>query len=56
MRRQQTAPGAFKSAAMALTGRPFGMTTASRLLGLNVGDWSTILLGLVLSGLLLAFI
>jgi hypothetical protein len=41
---------------MALAARPFGMTAASRLLGLDVGDWSTVLLGLLLCGLLLALI
>jgi hypothetical protein len=54
MRRQETVPTAFNSSATTLNVRPFGLMAAGRLLGLDAGDWSMVLLGFVLSGLLLA--
>jgi hypothetical protein len=35
---------------------PFALTATSRFFGLNAGDWSMILVGLVLSGLVLTLI
>jgi hypothetical protein len=46
MRERKTAPIAFSQSGVAIT--------VARLLGLDVGDWSMILLGLALSALLLA--
>ena len=40
--------------AIGLRPTPLAMTATGRLLGLNAGDWSMIVLGLLLSGLLLA--
>lgn len=42
------APKPLRIAAM-----PVGMTATSRLFGLNVGDWSLMVIGLALTGLLL---
>jgi hypothetical protein len=56
MRRQEMVPTACNNAAMTLSARPSGLTVAGRLLGLDAGDWSMVLLGLLLSGLLLTVI
>ncbi len=48
MTRNEGMPLAFRNAIMRLRTAPV------RLFGLNVGDWSTLFLGLVLSSLLLA--
>jgi hypothetical protein len=53
MRRQQTVPAAFNRSAMTLRTRPSGLMAAGRLFGLDFGDWSMVLLGFVMSGLLL---
>jgi hypothetical protein len=55
MRRQEMMPTACNNAAT-LSARPSGLTVAGRLLGLDAGDWSMVLLGLLLSGLLLTVI
>jgi hypothetical protein len=56
MRRQETVPAASNNSAMTVGAQPFGLTAAGRLLGLDAGDWSMVLLGFVLSGLLLVLI
>jgi hypothetical protein len=56
MTRNETMPVASKHAAMRLRAAPLASAAVVRLLGLNAGDWSTLFLSLVLSGLLLAFI
>jgi hypothetical protein len=54
-RREVTA--AFKDEAMGYAGSsPLALTASSRLLGLDAGDWSMILLGLILSVLLVAVV
>jgi hypothetical protein len=56
MRGSRTVPAAFKKSAMALGAAPFPTAATGRLLGLDVGDWATVLLGLVMLGLLLALV
>jgi hypothetical protein len=56
MRGSDTATATFKKRATALRTAPLPMVPAGRLLGLNAGDWSMVLFGLILSGLLLALI
>ncbi len=57
MSRRETVTAAFKDEAMGFAGAaPVAMTTSSRLLGLDAGDWSMILLGLILSVLLVAVV
>lgn len=57
MRGLRSVPAAFKKPAMALgAAAPSSLVATGRLLGLDLGDWSMVLLGLILSGLLLAFI
>jgi hypothetical protein len=54
-RREVTA--AFKDEAMGYAGgAPLAMTAPSRLLGLDAGDWSMMLLGLILAVLLVAVV
>jgi hypothetical protein len=56
MTRNETMPVDFRNAAMRLRAAPLAMAATVRLFGLNAGDWSMLVLGLVLSGLLLALI
>jgi len=56
MKRRETVTAAFKNGAIGLRPAPLAMTAAGRLLGLNAGDWSIIVLGLLLSGLLMALV
>jgi hypothetical protein len=57
MSRRETVPAAVENGTMGLAGvAPLAMTESGRLLGLDAGDWSMILLGLVLSVLLLALV
>jgi hypothetical protein len=56
MRVSKTVSAAFKSPAMAVGPGPFPTSVAGRLFGLDAGDWSMVLLGLVISGLMLAFV
>jgi hypothetical protein len=53
MKRHETATAAWKDGAIGLRPAPLPMTAAGRLFGLNVGDWSMIVIGLLLSGLLM---
>lgn len=55
MRAQESAPPAVKNQDIALDAAPLA-TAAGRLFGLDAGDWSMVLLGLLLSGLLLALV
>jgi hypothetical protein len=48
----KTVPGAFRKSGVATGTAPFAIT-AVRLFGLDAGDWSMILLGLMLSAVLL---
>ena len=52
MGKQQTMPIAFRKSGLASGTVPLG-TTASRVFGLDAGDWSMILVGLALSALML---
>ena len=52
--KDQTVASASENGTVALGAASQAITAAARFLGLNVGDWSTILLGLVVSTLLLA--
>jgi len=52
----ERATAAFKSRAARFRPPPLAITAARRLFGLNAGDWSMIGLGLLLSGLLMAFV
>ncbi len=52
---QKTVPVAFRKSGVATGTAPLAITVA-RLFGLDAGDWSMILLGLALSGLLLALV
>jgi hypothetical protein len=54
MRERKTVPVAFGQSGVATDTASVAITVA-RLFGLDAGDWSMILLGLALSGLLLAF-
>lgn len=54
MHGNETAAAALKNPVIGLKTAPGTMSAAGRLLGLNAGDWSMIVLGLLLSGLLLA--
>jgi hypothetical protein len=56
MKGYETVTAAFKNEATGLTPAPLAMAAARRLLGLNAGDWSMIVLGLLLSGLLIALV
>ncbi len=51
----QTVPVGFEKSGVATGAAPFAIT-AARFFGLDAGDWSLIFVGLVLSGLFLAFI
>jgi hypothetical protein len=55
MRIGETVPAVFKKSGVATGAAPLAIT-AARFFGLDAGDWSTILLGLVLSGLLLTLV
>lgn len=52
---RRTVPVACKQSGVATGVAPFAMS-AARFLGLDAGDWSTIFVGLALSGFFLAFI
>jgi hypothetical protein len=52
---RRTVPVAFGKSGVATGTAPLAITV-SRLFGLDTGDWSMILLGLALSGLLLALV
>jgi hypothetical protein len=54
MNGNETGAAALKNPAIGLKTAPVTMTAAGRLLGLNAGDWSMIVLGLLLSALLMA--
>ncbi|MGB6538730.1 MAG: hypothetical protein WBF58_22535 [Xanthobacteraceae bacterium] len=57
MSRQETAAAAYESGATSLARiAPLAMTEPARFFGLDAGDWSMILLGLVVSGLLLTLV
>ncbi|MGB6535014.1 MAG: hypothetical protein WBF58_03525 [Xanthobacteraceae bacterium] len=57
MRSHETVTAAFKDEAVGFAGvARVAMTESGRLLGLDAGDWSMMLLGLVLSILLLALV
>lgn len=49
-------PAGAEKRAIGLAAGLLAMAAPRRLLGLDAGDWSMILVGLVLSGLLLAFV
>lgn len=56
MRRHKTGAGAFKNERVGLTAAPLAMAASGRLLGLDAGDWSMMVLGLALSGFLLVLV
>jgi hypothetical protein len=56
IRRLEVVPAVFKGPVTARGTAPFPTASARRLLGLDAGDWSMVLLGLVLSGVVLAFV
>jgi hypothetical protein len=56
MRRHKTDASAIKNATVSLTAAPLARVASARLLGLDAGDWSMIVLGLVLSGSVLALV
>lgn len=53
---QESAAPAVKNQDMALRASPLAATAAGRLLGLDAGDWSMVLLGLVLTAVVLALV
>jgi hypothetical protein len=56
MKVREMGAAAFKKAAVASATGSCAAPATGRLLGLDVGDWSMIFLGLALSGLLLALV
>jgi hypothetical protein len=54
MRGRETVTADVKGGKIGLKPAPLTMIAAGRVLGLNAGDWSMIVLGLLLSGVLMA--
>jgi hypothetical protein len=49
-------PAAVKKRPLGLPAAPLAMAARGRLLGLDAGDWSMLLLGVIVSSLLLALV
>ena len=56
MKARELGAAVFKKSAVASATGPCAAPATGRLLGLDIGDWSMIFLGLALSGLLLALV